>query len=242
MSNAKGSVVIKCVGERILLSRWDVLYVDNMLSLVPLFLLSLLGAVQEAPQHTFGTTVVSTSGFEGRIYLLKTGTSALPRLEGMKPAGSIYTTTLNVWPQSFDEAFPGITDRFEWFAIDYTGRIWIEQPGLYRFSLLSDDGARLFIDGQELIDNDGTHGAAAQSASAFLSRGIHNVHLPYFQGPRFIVALVLAIGAQGAPWRILDTNDFPPPKDPADWIEGTIGEIRHSVNYSGRPVNNRRRR
>ena len=47
----------------------------------------------------------------------------------MKPVGTIYTNSLNVSPQRFDESFPGITDRFEWFAIDYTGKFWIEQPG-----------------------------------------------------------------------------------------------------------------
>ena len=124
---------------------------------------------QEKPQYTFGTTVVSTSGLQGRVYLLKKNISKLPRFDSLKSAGTIYTNTLNVWPQRFDEGFPGISDRFEWFAIDYTARFWIDNAGQYRFSLLSDDGARLSIDNEELIDNDGIHAASALSASAFLS-------------------------------------------------------------------------
>src|SRR6266849_6413025 len=96
---------------------------------------------QEMPQYTFGTTVVSTSGFQGCIYFLNEDTRKLPRLDRVKPVGTIYTNTLNVWPQRFDEGFPGISERFEWFGIDYTGKFWVVVAGQYRFSLLSDYGA-----------------------------------------------------------------------------------------------------
>ncbi|MGH7429246.1 MAG: PA14 domain-containing protein [Candidatus Methylomirabilaceae bacterium] len=152
-----------------------------MRRLLILFVAACLPA-QEKPEYTFGTTVVSTSGLQGRICPLKENTGKLPRLEGMKSVGTIYTNVLNIWPQRFDEGFPGITDRVEWFGIDYTGRFWIENPGHYRFSLLSDDGARLRLDDKELIDNDGTHVPVALSASAFLSRGIHTIQV--YRGAR----------------------------------------------------------
>jgi len=188
---------------------------------------------QEQPPYTFGTTVVSTSGLEGRVYLLKKNTPRLPQFDRMKPAGTIYTNTLNVWPQRFDEGFPGISERVEWFAIDYTGRFWIDNAGKYRFSLLSDDGARLSIDDEELIDNDGIHAASALSASAVLSRGTHRIHVSYYQGPRYTVALVLAVAAPGAGWRIFNTDDFAPPKDPAEWVTGSISGVSHSSPFGG---------
>ncbi len=198
-------------------------------TMLPLFMLfASAGLLAQEPQYTFGTTVVSTSGLQGRIYFLKHNANKLPRFDKMKSAGTIYTNTLNVAPRRFEDGFPGITDRFEWFAIDYTGRFWVEEPGEYRFNLLSDDGSRLSIDGQELIDNDGVHAALALSASAFLSRGIHALRVTYFQGPRFEVALVLRVGAPGADWRIFNTDDFLPPKDAAEWVTGQISEVRHS--------------
>jgi hypothetical protein len=57
--------------------------------------------------------------------------------------------------RDFTEGFPGVTKRFEWFAIDYTGRIWIARPGVYQFELMSDDGSKLYID--DVIDNDWLH-------------------------------------------------------------------------------------
>jgi hypothetical protein len=179
--------------------------------------------------------VVSTSGLQGRVYFLNKNTQNLPRFNHLKPAGTIYTNTLNVWPQRFDEGFPGISDRFEWFAIDYTGRFWIDTAGRYRFSLLSDDGARLGVDNHELVDNDGVHSAGALSASAFLSRGIHTIHVSYFQGPRYTVALVLAVAAPGAAWGVFNTDDFMPPKDPADWVTGNISDVLHSIPFGGAP-------
>jgi hypothetical protein len=199
-----------------------------------MFFLASAFAAQEEPQYVFGTTTVSTSGLQGHIYHLKENTKKLPRFDQMESVGTIYTNALNVWPQRFDEGFPGITDRFEWFGIDYSGRFWIERPGQYRFSLLSDDGAKLNIDNNELIDNDGTHAASALSGSAFLSRGVHTISVSYFQGPRFNVALVLAIGAPGPGWRIFSMDDFLPPKDPSEWVNGKISDVQHSAHPNNR--------
>jgi hypothetical protein len=188
---------------------------------------------QEKPEYTFGTTVVSATALEGRVYFLKRNTSKMPRFAGLKSVGTIYAKSLNVRPQRFEEGFPGISNRFEWFAIDYHGRFWIGSEGEYRFSLLSDDGARLSIDSEEPIDNDGIHAASALSASAFLSRGIHTIHVSYFQGPRFEVALVLQIAAPGASWRVFNTDDFIPPKDPAEWVTGNISKVQHATPFGG---------
>lgn len=181
---------------------------------------------QENPAYTFGTTVVSSSGLQGQIYYLRENTEKLPRLDRMRPVGKIYTTSLNVWPQHFDQGFPGISDRFEWFGIDYTGKFWIEKSGRYRFSLLSDDGAKLRIDDKLIIDNDGIHHAEAFSGSAVLTRGSHRFHLSYYQGPRFTVALVLAVAGPNEPWRIFNTDDFKPPQDPDQWTTGKTMDVQ----------------
>jgi hypothetical protein len=83
-------------------------------------------AAQDQPAYTFGTTVVELSALEGRVYFLPKSTKKLPDFSRMRPAGTLYTTTLNVWPQEFSEGFPNISDRFEWFGIAYSGRFWIE--------------------------------------------------------------------------------------------------------------------
>lgn len=180
---------------------------------------------QDPPRPTFGTTVVIPSGLKGVIYNLKHNTDHLPDFERMKqPAGAIYTSELNVPVQDFKLGFPGVTDRFEWFAIDYTGRFWIEKPGLYSFVLTSDDGAILYIDDQLIADNDGMHQVQDRRCSIRLYRGIHRIRVSYFQGPRFQVALVLRVAGPGEELRIFSTEEFKPPPNPDEWPEPLGGE------------------
>jgi PA14 domain len=173
---------------------------------------------QRQPVQTFGTTVVDPSGLRGEIYYIRPHSTRLPNFKKLKkPQGIIYTASLNVPPQNFLVGFPGVTDRFEWFAINYTGKFWIENPGKYRFSLLSDDGAKLYIDERLIVDNDGLHSPVAQEGTAKLAGGIHRLRVPYFQGPRTAVALVLQIAGPGEHLRVFSTEEFKPPPNPADW-------------------------
>ena len=168
----------------------------------------------QEPAVTFGITVVIPSALEGSIYNLRRGTKKLPNFARMKPVGKIYTTSLNIPPQDFERGFPGVTKRFEWFAIDYHGRFWIETPGDYGFSLMADDGANLYIDRELLIDNDGQHVARERVGAVHLDRGVHEIRVSYFQGPRFHVALVLKMAAPGAELRIFNTDEMKPPPSP----------------------------
>jgi hypothetical protein len=170
-------------------------------------------APRQDPVVKFGTTVVMSSGLRGDLYFIPVDTTKLPNFRKLKPVGSIYTLTLNVPPHEFSQGFPGVTDRFEWFAIDYTGRFWIKEPGAYRFALESDDGARLYIDGRTVINNDGQHPPQTREGEAKLKSGIHQIRVSYFQGPRFHVALVLAVSQNHEKWRVFNMDDFKPPDD-----------------------------
>jgi PA14 domain len=183
-----------------------------------LVLACLAAAAQEESTPVFGTTVVVPSGLRGLVYHIHHNSKELPDFSKMKPAGpAIYTSSLNVPPQDFKQGFPGVTNRFEWFAIDYTGRFWINDPGTYAFSLLSDDGAKLYIDDQVVIDNDGVHAPAEKAGSIELAGGIHSMRVSYFQGPRSYLALVLKIAGAGEKLRVFSTDEFKPPPDPGQW-------------------------
>lgn len=179
------------------------------------------GGAQEDAEAHFGTTVVIPSGLRGEIYFLKPDAVALPKFEKLEPVGIIYTSALHVAPRNFTDGFPGVTKRFEWFAIDYRGKFYINEPGKYRFALLSDDGSKLYIDGHMVINNDGVHGPAIEYGSVKLTGGIHRIRVSYFQGPRDTVALELGIaGPKDKDLRIFSTNEFKPPANPADWKFG----------------------
>lgn len=157
------------------------------------------------------------AGLHGRVYHIRHNTTKLPDFEKLKPAGSIYTSSLNIPPQNFRQGFPGVTKRTEWFAIDYTGRFWIDRPGAYDFALTSDDGAKLYIDDQLIVDNDGQHPPEEKTGGMMLTGGIHRIRVSYFQGPRLEVALVLKVALPGEPFRIFSTDEFKPPLHPESW-------------------------
>ena len=62
----------------------------------------------------------------------------------------------------------------------FSGTISITEPGKYTFYITSDDGSRLYIDGKQLIDNDGLHGMSEKSGAVDLSPGGHAIIVTYF--------------------------------------------------------------
>jgi hypothetical protein len=184
------------------------------------------GPDEEAPPAGFGRVARVAAGFEGRIYALPEGTARLPDFGTMQPMGSIYTSSLDVTPRAFDQGFPGVTDRFEWFGIDYQGTFTVAVEGDYLFRLTADDGAKLLIDGKAIIENDGVHPPTAVEGTVHLTVGAHRIHVPYFQGPRVMVALVLEVSPIDEQYHLFridrplggSTDDhFPrPPRPPPD--------------------------
>ncbi len=146
---------------------------------------------------SFGSKEQIPFALKGDIYYLDPGTQHLPTdFKRLKSVGSIYTPSLNIPTRQFTQGFPGVTDHFEWFAIDYNGEFRVGVPTLYKFRLISDDGSKLFIDSKLVIDNDGTHGTRMKEGSISLKPGKHTIEVQYFQGPRFEVALILDVKAE----------------------------------------------
>lgn len=159
-------------------------------------------------KSVFGGTGWVEHALMGKVYLLPENTSKLPDFKALKPVGTIYADRIDIPQRDWQEGFPGVTDRFEWFAIEYEGTFRVHTPGSYDFRLLSDDGAKLFIDGKLIIDNDGTHGPASQSGKVVLDDSPHSLSLQYFQGPRTGIALQLFYNVEGGKEQIFPGMDF----------------------------------
>ena len=68
-----------------------------------------------------------------------------------------------------------------YFGYQYDGYIKVPMDGVYTFYLESNDGSRLFIDGEELIENEANHGAVEESGTIGLKAGMHEIKVRYFQ-------------------------------------------------------------
>ncbi len=129
-------------------------------------------------------------GLVGKVYRLPAGTGALPNLDAMAPIGQIDATNLNVPPREWEDGFPALPGMIEWFAIKFFGQIEIPADGAYQFKTLSDDGSKLYIDDQLVVNNDGTHAPVEkESAPVTLTKGVHRLSVEWFQGPRVQIAL-----------------------------------------------------
>ncbi|MEZ6092587.1 MAG: PA14 domain-containing protein, partial [Pirellulaceae bacterium] len=66
------------------------------------------------------------------------------------------------------------------FATRQTTSIAVPSTGEYTFYLASDDGSRMVLDGEEIIDNDGLHGIVEKSHKVRLDAGMHALVVTYF--------------------------------------------------------------
>lgn len=71
-------------------------------------------------------------------------------------------------------------DRDEKFALVFEGFVKLPTTGLYWFSLGSDDGSKLFLDGELGIDNDDNHPLQHLSRYFRLKAGLHRIRIEYF--------------------------------------------------------------
>ena len=66
------------------------------------------------------------------------------------------------------------------FLTEVTGYIHTTSPANYAFRLISDDGARLWIDDHLVIDHDGLHGPEPKDGTVDLTAGTHKLRISHF--------------------------------------------------------------
>lgn len=97
----------------------------------------------------------------------------LPDFDQLKPVRASIVPKMNLgW----------VADVKEDFALRFTGFIRVPRTDVYRFFTHSDDGSRLTIAGQVVVNNDGVHPMAEEHGEIALAAGWHPLELVYFQG------------------------------------------------------------
>ena len=95
------------------------------------------------------------------------------------------------------EVAPRGDEAAEGFAVRMAGYIRVPADGIWRFALTSDDGARLEVGGEVVVDHDGPHAAEEKRGRIALRAGDHPIVVSWFQagGGK---ELRLAAGPEGA--------------------------------------------
>nr|MBI1232361.1 sulfatase-like hydrolase/transferase [Cytophagales bacterium] len=111
-----------------------------------------------------GPPLVSWNYFEGSY-------STVPPLDKLDPVRSGMSHEL-----SLDE----IVHREDQFAVSFQATLNLQQDGEYIFYSNSDDGSILFVNGQKVVDNDGSHAMTEKSGKISLLSGKHSLEVWYF--------------------------------------------------------------
>lgn len=67
------------------------------------------------------------------------------------------------------------------FAVEFVGYIRVLKRGTHDFYIKSDGAAKMWIDGQLVVDNSGNHGVQERGGRKYLNPGFQKIKLVYFQ-------------------------------------------------------------
>ncbi|TWT60151.1 trypsin-like peptidase domain-containing protein [Rubinisphaera italica] len=109
----------------------------------------------------------------GTVKIYEGQFEVLPELEKMKP---VRTVLFEDWKSP--EEIAGLE---HYFAMRIEGYLSVQDSDAIQFILGSDDGSRLRIDGQNVIDNPGHHPYQQESNWVRLEKGLHKIRIDYFE-------------------------------------------------------------
>ena len=130
---------------------------------------------------------VAVAGWHFDYYELKKHDRKLPDWRELTPKTSGVAPAVGLNP-------PGLKRRNQMFMLRFVANIEIKKGGKHRFWVRSDDGAKILIDGNQVVDNDGIHPASEKRGEVNLKPGTHQIEILYFDGGGQIAFRVEAAG------------------------------------------------
>ena len=97
--------------------------------------------------------------------------NALPNFDALTPAKSGEVASFTLAPRQRDDLF----------ALRFRATLRTPLVGSYTFFTASDDGSRLLIDGNLIVNNDGLHANQEQQGTVTLAAGVHDIEVQYFE-------------------------------------------------------------
>lgn len=115
-------------------------------------------------------------GALAKAYVSKKALSVLADVNWeAKPQFGGAVTKIHAYAEDFKE----LTEDF---AISFEGYLNIEKAGVYVLRLGSDDGSRLLLGDDEVINHDGLHGGTFKETAIGFEKGLHPFKIEFFQG------------------------------------------------------------
>jgi S1-C subfamily serine protease len=93
------------------------------------------------------------------------------------------------------QAKPSNVTQEDHYELVIEGLLKIDQDGIYRMGLRSDDGSRLFIHDQLVVDNGGNHSPILRTNWVDLQAGLHPIRIEFYEDEgQQLLEFVMALG------------------------------------------------
>jgi len=174
---------------------------------------TLLASISAAGNNSLGTGALALAG--GTLQMTPTASTANPGLSGRSfgtstttnPDGTTQVNFTGTAASTRTDTTVNIANGSSIAsdtAIQWIGKLKITNAGNYTFFTNSDDGSRLFIDGQLVVQNDGGKGVTdLGGAPVNLSSGLHDIRVDYINGTGSSGEILSWLGGTG-----LDTSNI----------------------------------
>ena len=121
---------------------------------------------------TFNWEIQDASNPPGVYYEYYQGNwDLLPNFDALTPVATGTEPNFTLSPQQ----------QSDFFGFRFTARLQIDTAGDYTFYTNSDDGSRLYVNGVQVVDNDGLHGPRERSGVITLTEGMHELVVTFFE-------------------------------------------------------------
>jgi len=117
------------------------------------------------------------TGLKEEAFYFKRPLKQVPSLAGRQ--ANLYRRVTSINYRSTSGIWSGLSEGNR-FAMRWSGLLVINRGGMYRLSLGSDDGSKLYIDKRSVVNNDGLHAFRWRHANRRLFKGQQRVRIEYF--------------------------------------------------------------
>jgi hypothetical protein len=153
-----------------------------------------------AADDAFGKPAPAPNGLLGEVFVVTDAALAsMPDFSALgEPVAVIGIGPVDIAATRFEQGFAGPSGKVSTnFAIRFTGSLNVVTAGEYDLCMTSDDGSRLFLEDNLVLDHDGAHDASEKCELVYLDAGEYMLRLEYFQGASEGVALQLMWALDG---------------------------------------------
>jgi hypothetical protein len=140
------------------------------------------GQARRRLQATFTASVgAGPSGLLASYFIDDGWPAALADIDwAAAPDATGVVSALN-WPGTSDAAPFWIGGPNNNYGAEFTGTVTVSDAGSWTFYTNSDDGSKLWINGSEVVSNDGLHAMRERSGTISLAAGAHEIIVRFFE-------------------------------------------------------------